>query len=187
MLKWTSLTIDILLNRFDERKLLIFFTIIASAIGRILFLPIPSQPSPPLCTNATEAGYDFDHSAFTARSHFRHNLDYRFNFDLDSQYNGSSAKNVVCEGIGMNSNSTNSCCPLEWCEDTPAITVPQFICGWLIGTLGYAYGTAFTISLISKLLNPQHQVCYFLYLDFILYPSNSSLNISNTHQFISLY
>ena len=168
--KFTVL-IDFLLNRFDERKLLIFFTIIASAIGRILFLPIPGQPSPPVCTNSTEAGYDFDHSAFTARSHFGHNLDYRFNFDLGSQYNGSSVKNVVCEGIGINSNSTNSCCPLEWCEDTPAITVPQFICGWLIGTLGYAYGTAFTISLISKLLNPQHQVCYFLHLDFILYAS----------------
>ena len=150
---------------------MIFFTIIASAIGRIIFLPIPGQPSPPVCSNTTEEVNDFGHSTFIASLTYGHNMDYRLDFELGAQYNGSSVKNVVCEGIGMNSNSTNSCCPLEWCEDTPAITVPQFICGWLIGTLGYAYGTAFTISLISKLLNPQHQVCCLIYQYFISYSS----------------
>ena len=88
-----------------------------------------------------------------------YNMDYRYHQDLGMLAYSGSDENIPCEGIGINSNSTSSCCPLEWCEQIPAITVPQFICGWLIGTLGYAYSTAFTISLISKLLDPQKQVC----------------------------
>ena len=70
-----------------------------------------------------------------------------------------STENILCnDGISFNSNSEESCCPLEWCKTTPAITVTQFVLGWLLGTLGYAYSTAFTISLISKMIGNQSQV-----------------------------
>ena len=69
-----------------------------------------------------------------------------------------SSENIPCEGIGIDPNSKNSCCPLDWCEDIPAVTIPQFVLGWIIGTLGYAYSTAFTISVISKMIGQQSQV-----------------------------
>ena len=156
-----------------------------SFLGRLLFFPIPGCSSPKLCSNHTSVNETFisgvqdlieiQSPRFINVNHFQHTKDadgYIFNSNED--YNTSIpmlheitlnvtddvsfSENIPCEGIGIELNSNSSCCPLDWCEDIPAITVPQFVSGWMIGTLGYAYSTAFTISVISKMIGQSSQV-----------------------------
>ena len=142
--------------RIDERKLLVGITLVASVLGRLLFFPIPDFPTSPLCINQTIVDKTHD-QFFNTSNEMDHWLSTNLNF--------SSFNNVACDGNRMSSNGkeeiemeSRNCCPFDWCKHIPAITVPQFIVGWVIGTLGYAYSTAFTIALISKMIGPKSQV-----------------------------
>ena len=153
--------------RVDERKLLIVFTLVASGLGRLLFFPIPGNPTPNLCPEAQI-------NSIPILSNHLENVAYYENASTSMNLNRSipispfidrldgslyATENILCnDGISLDPNSEESCCPLEWCKTTPAITVTQFVLGWLLGTLGYAYSTAFTISLISKMIGNQSQV-----------------------------
>ena len=153
--------------RVDERKLLIVFTLVASGLGRLLFFPMPGNPTPNLCPDSQMNGIEILSNQLEPVAHYE-NVSYSMNLNrsipmspfidrLDSSLH--SKENILCnDGISLDPNSEESCCPLEWCKTTPAITVTQFVLGWLLGTLGYAYSTAFTISLISKMIGNQSQV-----------------------------
>ena len=149
--------------RYDERKLLIVITALASALGRFLFFPIPGKNSPPLCSNAT-MGTEISKKYYYDLNETKKYLLYDYNSVLQKRSFGTDIANdtynIPCDGMGINRNSNDSCCPLDWCKNIPAISVPQFVFGWLVGTLGYAYSTAFTISLMSKLLGTQNQVLF---------------------------
>ena len=153
--------------RVDERKLLIVFTLVASGLGRLLFFPIPGNPTPNLCQEPQTSSIQIRSNHLENVAHYENvsgsmnmNKSIRISPFID-RLDGSlhSTENILCnDGISFNPNSEESCCPLEWCKTTPAITVTQFVLGWLLGTLGYAYSTAFTISLISKMIGNQSQV-----------------------------
>ena len=153
--------------RVDERKLLIVFTLVASGLGRLLFFPIPGNPTPNLCPYPQTSSIQIRSDHLENVAHYENvsgsmnmNKSIRISPFID-RLDGSlhSTENILCnDGISFNPNSEESCCPLEWCKTTPAITVTQFVLGWLLGTLGYAYSTAFTISLISKMIGNQSQV-----------------------------
>ena len=155
------------LCRVDERKLLIVFTLVASGLGRLLFFPIPGSPTPTLCPDYQINDIPIISSQSINADHYE-NISGPMNLNRSipispfiDRLDGSlhSTENILCnDGISFNPNSEESCCPLEWCKTTPAITVTQFVLGWFLGTLGYAYSTAFTISLISKMIGNQSQV-----------------------------
>ena len=134
----------------------------ASTLGRLLFFPIPGKDPPSLCSNATMATetpkhYYYDLNETQINIYYDNSFLKLKSFD---KLIANDTNNIPCDGIGINHNSEDSCCPLDWCQNVPAISIPQFVFGWLVGTLGYAYSTAFTISLMSKLLGPQNQVLF---------------------------
>ena len=153
--------------RVDERKLLIVFTLVASGLGRLLFFPIPGNSTPNLCPEPQTNSIPILSNHLENVAHYE-NASTSMNLDrsipispfidrLDDSFH--STENILCNnGISLDPNSEESCCPLEWCKTIPAITVTQFVLGWLLGTLGYAYSTAYTISLISKMIGNQSQV-----------------------------
>ncbi len=62
--------------------------------------------------------------------------------------------NVPCETVSSQAGG----CALDWCENTPALTIWQLFGGIIIGTIGYPYAVAITQSTFSKILGPRPQV-----------------------------
>jgi hypothetical protein len=52
-------------------------------------------------------------------------------------------------------------CPVDeqlWCADTPAMTIPQVLIGYVFTSVGYPIGVTVIFSLFSKILGPRPQV-----------------------------
>ena len=52
-------------------------------------------------------------------------------------------------------------CPVAeqlWCANTPAMTIPQVLIGYLFTSVGYPIGVTVIFSLFSKILGPRPQV-----------------------------
>ena len=63
--------------------------------------------------------------------------------------------NVPCEDISgpPGCDATR----LHWCTYTPAITVAQFIVGWVVTSVGHAYSITTSLSVLSKMYGSRQQ------------------------------
>jgi hypothetical protein len=62
-------------------------------------------------------------------------------------------------------------CPVSeqpWCADTPAMTIPQVLIGYLFTCVGYPIGVTVIFSLFSKILGPRPQV-RLIFINFRLF------------------
>ena len=119
-------------NRIDERKVMVFGTILM-LVGRFFNFPIPGFPKPPL-GNETLTNFE---------SHFT------------KYYKMGTSRNIPCEEA---SHTLTPGCELEWCQDIPAVTVWQLFGGIVIGTIGYPYALSIISSIYSKMIGPRPQV-----------------------------
>ena len=62
-------------------------------------------------------------------------------------------QNVPCQ----ETSSGQPGCALEWCTCVPRTTIFQFFAGLLIGSIGYPFGVAISMSLFSKIIGPRPQ------------------------------
>ena len=62
------------------------------------------------------------------------------------------------ERIPCSDTQENGCCALEWCKEQPAMTVVQFVVGWVIFAVGYPFRSSLMQSIFSKILGPVPQV-----------------------------
>ena len=169
----------------DDRKLLIGVGIVAQIIGRITFLPIPYAPLPPLIpkhskamTQIPDGYYLLDEKASqklipfsntinmdkftipstyiktnkTDGSQFGNDAHLKFGRPLHQIYFTNILGNVPCEKV-----SGPPGCNLEWCSYTPALSVAQFIVGFSITTIGFAFSVPTTLTIASKIYGPRRQ------------------------------
>ena len=80
---------------------------------------------------------------------------------------GALGKSIPCS-----ETQQNGCCALDWCKDQAAMTVAQFIIGFVILAAGYPFRVSLTQSIWSKILGPAPQVSH---IKILRYNENISL------------
>merc|ERR1712150_48465 len=160
--------------------------IVAQIIGRIIFLPIPYAPLPPLIPQHSKTltqiqeGYNLPNGKISQKFipftnklnntryeipsitlietndtdgyQFWNDAHLKFSQSYHPIYFNNIVGNVACEEV-----SGPPGCNLEWCSYTPALSVAQFIVGWSITTIGFAFSTPTTLTIASKMYGPRRQ------------------------------
>lgn len=170
----------------DERKLLIGVGLVAQIIGRLIFLPLPNSPLPPLIpissnrsirlienklywqnmfensSNVNPNGFGTSESKYSHSNQLAQNAINTFHLSEDAHKNRelhyysqsitNFIGNVQCEEV-----SGPPGCNLDWCSYTPSLSVPQFIVGWMITSVGYSFSVPLTLTIATKMYGPRRQ------------------------------
>lgn len=162
---------------FSEVKVLIWGGFLFMVIGRVLYIPWGDEP--PLmydvdlklnltqqCNRYSDVLYSYN---LTMSPEYTH---YIFNQDVVlSKENASDFLSELFTVVDAKLNETiwgalTACgrelvgCPSsqKWCEYTPAMTITQFMLGYVLTVFGYPIGVTLIQTIFSKLLGPRPQV-----------------------------
>lgn len=130
----TFLAIAPLCKRFAERHVLLWGGFLPMAIGRLLY--IPWGDAPPVMAipkNFTQLQLQNATMLNTIKN-------------LANATNGTANEELVG-------------CPMsqEWCLTTPALTMTQFLLGYIMTCVGYPIGVTLIQTIFSKILGPRPQ------------------------------
>lgn len=180
----TFIGIGPLSRMFSEVKVMIWGGFLLMVIGRVLYIPWGDQNPPiydvELKLNLTEqcnyykvflTGYnltlsqDYQYAIYNNELVLRKENSSRF---FEEEFAYSDVKPAELNETVW--NALYACgtelvgCPStqEWCSYTPAMTITQFMTGYVLTVFGYPIGVTLIQTIFSKLLGPRPQVSCFL-------------------------